>query len=164
VDIVKSFPDYSNYDVDAEVKNLKEFLNKSELTTDQEIFKHIEKGDIIELYNFPENVQIFSNSEFRRLCSYTDEQMSTIPFPKLFWRDDEVHVSLMRKSAYVCDVEQKMVPWDFSNHELVEALHPKKRTFNMALKWLAPCYRKGSDKAVGWISTCQVEFIYELPE
>ncbi|MBC7464451.1 MAG: hypothetical protein H7256_00535 [Bdellovibrio sp.] len=164
MDIIKTFPDYSHYDIDLEAKTLNGYLKKSQLTVDPELFKNVEKGDIIELYSFPENVQLFSNTEFRRLCSYSNEQMNTIPFPKLFWRDDEVHLFLMKKASIVCDGENKICRWDFKSHELVEALHPKKRTFMMNLKWIAPCYREGSDKAVAFISTCQVEFIYELPE
>lgn len=164
MDIVKTFPDNSSYDIDAEINGVKKFLEESGLQMDFNFFKHLAKGDIIEIYSFPESVQVFSNSEFRRLCSYTNEQMSTIPFPKLFWRDDEVHVSLMRRSAAVCDVEKKICSWDLGTHELVEALHPKKRTFNINLKWIAPCYSKDGSKAVAWISTCCVEFIYELPE
>lgn len=164
MDIIKQFPDYSHYDLKAECDGLKAFLAVSKLTVDPELYTHIDHGDIIEVYSFPENKQIFSNSEFRKLCSYTNEQMNTIPFPKLFWRDDEVHLFLMKKASLVCDVEKKVTAWGFKSHELVEALHPKKRTFMMNLKWLAPCYREGSDKAVAWVTTCQVEFIYELPE
>lgn len=163
MDVVKQYPDYSSYNIDGEVENVKQFLQKSNLKLDFDFFKHIDQGDIIEIYSFPDNKQIFSNSEFRRLCSYTAEQMNTIPFPKLFWREDEVHVSLMQRSAAVCEVEKKICRWDLGNHELVESLHPKKRTFSMNLKWVAPCYDP-QGKAVAWISTCCVEFIYELPE
>ncbi|MFZ3231021.1 MAG: hypothetical protein WA160_12505 [Pseudobdellovibrio sp.] len=164
MDLIKSFPDHTNYNIEAEIVAINEFLKKSNLNVDPIFFTKVEKGDILEIYRFPENTQSFSNSEFRRLCSYSDEQMKTIPFPKLFWREDEVNLSVMRRSATVCNVENKLSQWGLGSHDLVESLHPKRRTFSINLKWISPCYPDGETKAVAFISTCCVEFIYELPE
>ena len=154
-------PIHSDYNLDQEIKNLKYFLDQKGYQIADDFIKQIALGDIIEVYSFPENMQIYSNSEFKKLCSYSEQQMQEIPFPQLFWRDQEVHLSLMKRAAQVCQLEKMTYPWDILNHELVESLHPKKRTFEMKMKNIAPCFLENKTQVSAWASTLQVEFIFE---
>lgn len=154
----------SGYDVMTERKNVLEFLQRNGLSTDPKFIDQITAGDIIEVYAVPENVQIYQNQEFLKLCSYTPEQMSTIPFPKLFWRSDEANIALLRRAAEVMLQEAKCVPWGVANHDLVESLHPRKRTFEMSMGHISPCFdiKTGSPRA--WASTLKVNLIFEWQE
>jgi len=156
--------DNAGYDVEMERKNLIEFLKKSGLATDPQFIDQITAGDIIEVYAVPENVQIYQNKEFLKLCSYTPEQMSTIPFPKLFWRADEANVELMRRAAHVMLNESKCVPWGVANHDLVESLHPRKRTFDMSMGNISPCFDIETKSPRAWASTLKVNLIFEWQE
>lgn len=157
----KIIPDYGNYDVNFEIESLKKFLQTNDISTDASFFEKIQKGDIIEVYSFPDNKQIYCNAEFTKLCSYTQEQMTTIPFPQLFWRDGDVHLSLMKRAADICKMNQGVYDWNITNHDLVESLHPRKRTFEMNMKYITPCFAENKKESIAWLSTLQVELIYE---
>ncbi len=154
-------PNYSDYNLDAEKNKLADFLKTNHLVISSDFIDQIEIGDIVEVYSFPENTQIYSNSEFKKLCSYTEKQMREIPFPQLFWRDQDVHLSLMKRAADVCQLDKSNYKWDLKNHELVESLHPKKRTFEMRMKNIAPCFYEVNANTKAWASTLQVDFVFE---
>ncbi len=154
-------PDYADYNLDLEKNKLSDFLKLNQLLISPDFVNQIDIGDIIEVYSFPENMQIYSNSEFKKLCSYTEAQMREIPFPQLFWRDQDVHLSLMKRASDICQLGEKNYKWDLTNHELVESLHPKKRTFEMNMKNITPCFTSVDASVKAWASTLQVDFIFE---
>ncbi len=154
----------SGYDLITERQQLQEFLKKHGLETDPKFFDLISAGDIIEVYSVPDNLQMYQNQEFFKICSYTPEQMSTIPFPKLFWRSDETHVELMRRAAHVMKNEKNCVPWGLDSHELVESLHPRKRTFEMSMGQISPCFDVHSKSPKAWASTLKVTLVFEWQE
>ena len=154
----------SDYDLVQERQDLIQFLQKNGLATDPKFIDLITAGDIIEVYAVPDNVQIYQNKEFLKLCSYTPEQMATIPFPKLFWRADETNVELLRRVSHVMMHETKCVPWDVQSHELVESLHPRKRTFEMSMGQIAPCFDIQTNSPRAWASTLKVSLIFEWDE
>ncbi len=154
-------PDYTNYNLAFEKQKVSDFLSKSGLSISDTFLNEIENGDIIEIYSFPENIQIYSNDEFKKLCSYSPEQMISVPFPQLFWRDQNIHVGLMKRASDICQMSKGTYSWDIDRHELIENLHPRKRTFEIAVKKIAPCFREQENLASAFISTLQVEFIFE---
>lgn len=153
--------DHDGYDVIAEIKNLSEFLKQNNFSVSDDFLNQIQAGDIVEVYSFPQNIQIYSNSEFKKLCSYSEKQMKELTFPKLFWRDQQVHMDLMKRAAEVCQLHKNCYKWDMANHELVESLHPRKRTFEIKTKNIAPCFKDNEKLASAFASTLQVEFIFE---
>ena len=157
-------PNYDHYNVEEEKKLLREALKAQGVRTDEAFFDHIEPGDIIEIYNYPENTQLYCNREFGRFCSYTEEQMKTIVFTKLFWRSDEDHMAIMKRVNQVFNHENHAVRWDIPNHELIESLHPRKRTAEMKMKWIAPCFDLETGKRRTWVSTLQVALVFEWDE
>lgn len=158
----KQNPDYSHYDLDFECKSLKEFLEKKSLWVPENFFTHLRPGDVIEVYTNPPDVkQIFSNTQFKKLCSYSEEQMTKIPFPKLFWRSDEIQLKLMQRSTQVAFVENEAVPWNIENHELIETLHPNKRAFEIDQGWVSPCFSKEDNSRFAFASAIKVKYIFE---
>jgi hypothetical protein len=157
-------PTHENYDTETEREKLKNAAAKLQLTIPESFLNIIQQGDIIEIYSFPKNTQIYSNNEFRRLSSYTDEQMKNIPFPKLFWRSDEDHFKLLERAKEVTLHETEAVRWALPNQEVVESLHPRKRTFEIQLGFISPCYDIQSGIRSAWASTIRVSFIFEWTE
>ncbi len=150
-----------DYDLEAERAAVIKFMQENGLEVDAEFIRQITLGDIVEVYSVPENTQIYRNTEFIKHCSYTTEQMATIPFPKLFWRSEDDHVTLMHRASQVVSTEKKCVPWDVGNHQLVESLHPKKRTFEIQMGVIAPCFELKTQARRAWASTLKVSFIFE---
>ena len=157
-------PNYDHYNLEEEKQLLREALTSFGVRTDERFFENIKTGDIIEIYNYPENTQLYCNREFSRFCSYTLEQMQTIAFTKLFWRSDEDHSALMKRVNYVFNHESGAVPWDLPNHELIESLHPRKRTAEMKMGWISPCFDLKTGERRHWVSTLQVALIFEWDE
>ncbi len=142
---------------------LEDFLKGAGLIVPESFLKTIAKDDILEVYSAADNRQLYSNREFMRICSYSIEQMQTIPFQKLFWRSDEIQNRLLERAASVVRSEREAVSWGIEAHELVESLHPRRRTFEMSMRFIAPCF-DASGACVAWVSSLQVQLIYEWPE
>lgn len=160
-----TIPKIDGYDVEAERKMLREAVERLGLVIPDSFYATIEPGDIIEVYsNPPEYKQLYRNEEFFKHCSYTREQMETIPYPKLFWRSDEVQFQVMKKAEYVTLNESEAIPWNFDVHELVENLHPRKRTFEIQMRYAAPIFDKATHARRGVVSTLRVNLIFEWPE
>lgn len=155
-------PDYSDYDLEKEKADLRKFLDDNGMWIPESFYGQIRPGDVIDLYKNPPNIsQLYCNPQFRQLCSYTEEQMKSIPFPKLFYRSDNIQIALIKKMTEVALHGEDAVPWGIENHELVETMHPKKRTFEIDLGWVAPCFMKGSNERVAIVSSLKVDLIFE---
>ncbi|MBY0554035.1 hypothetical protein K2P97_05880 [bacterium] len=160
--IKKHKPDYSEYSIEEERSNLRKFLNDNNLWIPENFYEHIRSGDVIDIYELPPNrSQLYGNPQFKKLCSYTDEMMKSIPFPKLFWRSDEIQLQLMKKMSHVAITMDQAVPWDIERHELIESMHPNKRTFEIDLGWVGPCFKKDTNERVGFVSSLNVALIFE---
>ena len=154
--------EFSSYDLNHEKITLNTFLQSSGFYYDARFFGKLEKNDIIEVYTYPQYKQIYSNNEFKKICSYTNEQMKEMPFPELFWRDPEVQATLMRRLVQVCHSKKQVYAWNLPDHDLIENLHPKKRTFKMTLKFIAPCFRSDTAEiASAFVTTAKVTQIFE---
>ena len=157
-------PSLAEYSVGEEQILFSEALAAKNFKVAPAFLNSFKVGDIIELYEMPENTQVYCNREFLKLCSYSREQMSTIPYPKLFWRDEDANIALMHRASYVFTHESGCVYWDIANHDLVESLHPRKRTFEMKMGVIAPVFSIKDNERRGWASTLQVSLIFEWPE
>lgn len=158
----KTKVEHSHYDLLLEKKNILEFLSSKKMSLPPAFLDCFKAGDIIEIYSFPEHQQIYANKEFQKLSSYTAEQMRTIPFQKLFWRESEIQQRLIERAIEVVRGGGVPQPWGLPPHDLVESLHPRRRTFEMHLGWLTPVYNS-EGSAIAWASTLTVEYIFEWP-
>lgn len=158
-------PDYGSYDIEAERNALRAFAERNGLWIPENFYANIRQGDVIDLYETPPSLkQLYCNNQFRELCSYTEEQMKHLPFTKLFWRSDEVQQAIVQtatKAALQCEEAR---PWNIETHELIETLHPRKRTFEIDLGWVAPCFRARGHERVAFVSSLRVSLIFEWPD
>lgn len=158
-------PDYSAYNLEFERASLRKFLESANLYIPENFYQHIREGDIVDLYtNPPEMKQLYCNQEFKRLSSYTEDQLKSNPFTYLFWRSDEVQLALIQKATQVCLFSNEAQAWDIGNHELIESLHPRKRTFEIDLGWVAPCFDKKTHQRTSFVSSLRVKLIFEWPD
>jgi hypothetical protein len=51
-----------------------------------------------------------------------------------------------------------------ANHDLVESLHPRKRTFEMNMGNISPCFDVQTKSPRAWASTLKVSLIFEWQE
>ncbi len=155
--------EYDDYDIQVERSLLNSFLDSKKFRVPDNFLNCLTAGDIIEIYSFPEHMQIYANAEFLKHSSYSQEQMSTIPFQKLFWRESAVQQQLIERAIEIAKKTKTAERWGLSPHDLVESLHPRKRTFELQMGWIAPVFDY-DDKVLGWASTLKVEYIFEWPE
>ena len=147
-----------------EATRLQDFLSSQNLWVPKSFIQGIRAHDIIEIYAFPDYKQIYANDEFSNISSYTPEQMRSIPLPQLFWRADEDHIMLMERAAAMARNAKDTEKWEVPKHDLVESLHPRKRTFEMSMGLIAPCFSSNTGLRQAFASTLQVDLIYEWPE
>lgn len=157
-------PSLDTYSVEEERRLFDEALAAKNFKVDPAFLQSFKVGDIIEIYEAPENIQIYCNREFMKLCSYSSEQMLTIPYPKLFWRNEDANIALMHRASHVFIYESGCVPWGIESHDLVESLHPRKRTFEMKMGVIAPIFSIKDNKRIGFASTLQVSLVFEWSE
>lgn len=158
-------PNVDGYDLEGEKRKLREAALRLGITIPEEFYLKIKPGDIIEIYsNPPENKQLYRNDEFLKHSSYTPEQMETIPYPKLFWRSDDWNFVFMKRVEFVALKENGVVPWNLDRHELVESLHPRKRTFEMDMGFITPCWSIDTKERKAFAITLRVNLIFEWPE
>lgn len=158
---LKTKIDYQSYDVKKEQELLCQFLKEKNWSVANDFLTLLKEGDIIEIYGFPSHTQVYANKEFLKLSSYTLEQMSTIPFQKLFWRESDIQLQLIKRAVAVVESGSTQ-PWGLPPHDLVESLHPNRRTFEMHMGFIAPVYNSAG-VSVGWASTLRVEYVFEWP-
>lgn len=158
-------PDYAAYDLESEVRSLRAFAEREGLWIPENFYRNVRQGDVIDLYESPPSLkQLYCNSQFRELCSYSDEQMKHLPFTKLFWRSDEIQQAIVQKATVAALQNHEAMPWDLEAHELIETLHPRKRTFEIDLGWVAPCFRARDHGRVAFVSSLRVSLIFEWPD
>jgi hypothetical protein len=155
-------PDYSKYSVEEERASLRKFLDANELWVPENFYIDLRDGDVIDLYRNPPNIsQLYANSQFKQLCSYSEEQMKAIPFPKLFYRADDIQLAFLKRLTDVAFNYDEAVSWNIEDHELVETMHPNKRTFEVNLGRVAPCFKKNTNERYGVIGSFRVNLIFE---
>jgi len=162
--INEEIPNYDHYDIEEEARLLRLALAENNLEVDENFFKKIGRGDIVEIYSFPENKQLYCNREFRRLCSYTEQQLRENPFTKLYWRPDEAHHALIERATHVVGHELGAVEWGLPTHEMIESLHPRKRTWEMQMRWIAPCFNVKTHKKEAFVTAHLALCIFEWDE
>jgi PAS domain-containing protein len=158
-------PDYSKYDVEKERHALRDFLKAKGFTIPEQFIEQMKVGDVIDLYESPPSFQqLYCNNTFRDLCWYSEEQLKSVPFTQLFWRSDEIQQAILEKATQVAHFSDEAEAWTVEDHELIESFHPNKRTFQIKLGWVAPCFRVSDGARIGFVSSLTLEFMFEWPD
>lgn len=85
-----------------------------------DLFDHLRGDQVVELYR-PDGIQFFRNFQFYRYCSYTIEEVSSIPWFELYERSPEITERLMRLSQDLFSMtESRVVPIGVGPHRQLE--------------------------------------------
>lgn len=149
-------PESSQDGIDFELNLLKRFCSQLNLRVPKEFSKLIAMGDIIEIYNGRENVQVFRNFNFLRHCTYDLLTLLTHPFTDLFQRDDEITSLILARADHVWREEHGPVAWNVPEHVVVERMNPELYKFKMSPKFVAPVFEMNG-RRFGWVSSLTVK-------
>ncbi len=137
------------------------------LRVSKDFLEHVSQGDIIEIYDFKTQTQIYRNFEFLRHCSYDLLTVCILPYPELFEREAGFNEKIQQRTAEITlssdRIQQRTAeitlssdrtePWNVPDHHLIEKLDSHHRKFLLKLGSIAPVYNAISNERVGWAST-----------
>lgn len=133
-------------------------LRELDLRPCSDLFKKIAPNDVVEIYdlNF---IQVFRNTRFMELCSYTLEEVFTHEFPQLFLRPDEITSILVSHCQEIFQGKIKStIPTHVPDHTLTEIWSKKKREFSIKQGIISPLFDK-SGRSVAIVATLQADLI-----
>lgn len=117
-------------------------LQKMGLKANFDIFEHIGPTDIIEIYNY-QNVQVYRNLFFFQICSYSFDELLSIPWWQLFRRDDQVSQLIFANGSAIFrkDINEWIAP-EIPEHLLEEIASTEMLKMNVKIKLMAPLVNK----------------------
>lgn len=121
-------------------------LKMYKLKPKSDLFNQLTEDQVIEFYN-SDNIQIFRNFVFFKLCSYSIEDLYCRPWFELFYRDPGVTQTILSEfskvfSRKVTDTFKTEIP----DHDLKEINSAYKNTVNMSVDFCSPLYSEGNNQ------------------
>lgn len=129
------------------------------LRPSSDIFSVISDRSLVEIHS-PEGVQIFRNFNFFRYCSYSLEELYSLPWNTLFERDMKV-MDLIADSArkvYAGEI-RNATRFTFPPHRVREISSPMRNEILLDMEWIAPLYREGTQSPEATICVEAAEFV-----
>jgi len=90
------------------INQLWTFLVSNKLKYPINLFDHITEGDILEVYD-TQNKQIFRSYEFFKHCTYSLDELFSIPWNELYYRDPKYITEYMRLLSILMENKSKDV-------------------------------------------------------
>lgn len=116
----------------------------------------IDQDDLAEIYN-RDNQQIFRSINFFKYCSYTLEELITIPWYNLYSRNRFIHERLVEIATNTfANNLKKSVDLHFEPYELRELYSTLKSSCVMLQKMIIPIFNSEKNCTVGGINTMKV--------
>ncbi len=131
-------PEDGGLSADGEVACLRRALWKYGLHSKFELEDYISEGDVIEVYT-SENVQVYRNLVFFRLCTYSLLEIMTREWYELYERPEFVTVKLMAQIREALENELPVVP-KIPTHIMVEKISDERRRFLTRFKGFLPLH------------------------
>ncbi|OQW53396.1 MAG: hypothetical protein A4S09_07290 [Proteobacteria bacterium SG_bin7] len=142
-----------------ELEVINRVVRAAKLKVPSDFLNVIEQGDIVEIYDFKSQTQIYRNLEFLRISSYDLLFAIATPFPELFERDEEIGPMLIKRTEDVALKQDSVNMWNIPDHQLIEKLHVNKRIFAMKMKYISPVYCETTGARVAWVSTLRATLV-----
>lgn len=142
-----------------EVESIYKTAKALKLKIPDDFLDVIEQGDIVEIYDFRSQTQVYRNLEFLRISSYDLLTAIVTPFPELFERDEKIGPLLIKRTEEAALKQTSVKVWDIPDHQLTEKLHINKRIFNMKMKYISPIYSEIDNSRIAWASTLRATLI-----
>jgi hypothetical protein len=120
-------------------------MQKMGLKAKFDIFEHIGPTDIVEIYNH-QNVQVYRNLFFFQICSYSFDELLSIPWWQLYRRSDEISQLIFANGSAIFrrDILEPIVP-EIPEHLLEEIASEERLKMNLQIKLMAPLQNEAGE-------------------
>lgn len=111
----------NGHDISDDQQLLWRMIKKLGLRPSSRLFAEIKDGDVIEIYDTQEFVQIFRNFRFYEVCSYTLDDILARPWYELYHRDQAASDQIMATAMRTASARDTELLWyDVGIHQLDE--------------------------------------------
>lgn len=132
---------FKAYDKQADPKTLIWFaIRQFGFRPTSDLFSYIDSEHVIEIHDLG-GVQIFRNFEFYRYCSYSMEELYTLPWTDLFSHEPYSHQKLIEKAIYLLSGDVKnVIKFDLPTHRIQEKMSTSKLCLDADVLYGAPLF------------------------
>ncbi len=121
-----------------------------------DILSKIQNHHIIEIYN-KQNVQVFRNLSFFKVCSYSLDEILCIPWWKLYHREEKISQEIFKFGSMILSGELKhSISPDIPTHVLAETSSRSNYTMNVDINYLSSLESHEGDKAALVLETAHL--------
>lgn len=129
-------------------------LSALEVVPSSQLFTILKTTDVVEIYDM-DNLQIWRNLNFMRICSYTLEEIYCLPWVDRYRRSEEALVELGEKvGKFLAGQTPDLYHAQVSDHRLEETLSVGRFSVTARHEWLVRL-RDRTGNAVAWIGISQ---------
>lgn len=123
-------------------------MKKINMFTTDDVLNKITNNQIVEIYN-SENIQIFRNLPFFKVCSYTLDEVLSVPWWKLYRRDDEMSREIFKYASQILrgDAQTTIYP-NLPRHYLREVASSFCFQMNIGINFMAPLIGSQQERAI----------------
>lgn len=121
-----------------------------------DILSKIQDHHIVEIYN-KQNVQVFRNLSFFKVCSYSLDEILCIPWWKLYHREEKISQEIFKFGSMILsgELNHSICP-DIPTHVLAEASSRFSYKMNVDINYLACLESHEGDKAALVLETAHL--------
>ncbi len=127
-----------------------------------DLFNFVENEEVVEIYE-TDNYQAFRNFRFFELCSYSLEQIYSIPWTELWYRDEEAMAGMIEFIGQCLGSDQtKTAAIHKPTHKITELASPFKFELNYKTKGIAPLWDNSSGQKAGFVIISVGEILNQI--
>lgn len=113
-------------------------LNRLKYRVTDDILSRIADHQIVEIYNL-ENIQVFRNLPFFKICSYSIDEIVSLPWWQLYKREDAISQLIFQYASKVLNGETtETVAPEVPLHLLEERDSFGRHKMNVTVEWMSP--------------------------
>lgn len=125
-----------------------------------DIFGMIWEDCVIEIHS-PDGVQIFRNFNFFRFCTYSIEELYSLPWNTLFTRDLKIVEMIADRARKVYSGSiTSATRFNVPTHIVREVASPTRTEIRLSMEWIAPLYRERTQIPEATITVETAEFVH----
>lgn len=123
-------------------------LNRLGYRAVDDVISKVTDNQIVEIYN-AENIQVFRNLPFFKVCSYSIDEILSLPWWELYKRDDQISQKIFQYASQVLNGEiETTVQPDIPVHYLEEKDSFNCHKMDIVVKLMSPLVSQSSGNAI----------------
>lgn len=136
-------------------------FKKLNLIPPSDFFDKFGADDVVQFYT-KENFHLFVNFRFFSVCSYTLEQVYSLPWTDLWHRDESELTDLQSIIEHALGPDQtNTITFKKSPHRVVELASEGRFELNYSVKGIAPIWKRDPYRKVGFVIIERGELLHE---